>query len=266
MYAQPTNRLLRFLVTASTVAVVVCYAWLASRLLEPQYSNPEFISQTFVREADSRFFLFEEKSRDYLEEMERLGHELSSLATSFRAIGFPQKKIEILVDEKQSDRLAVSDSRVEIGRDILLARGQLQKAVLKAWLLQVASPAILSSHLRLEVASDVLLAMLAGDLRLEVPGRHVQLTFESELKPWFSYADSYEGHCTSSWRPLELNALCAKAQEPANAKTATISQLSFREFLGNQIWKSYRSRPFARRLDFMNAWIQELKSPKKVAG
>jgi hypothetical protein len=242
--ALPKNRIMRGLLIISTVAVVICYAWLLSRILEPSFSTPPCVDQTFVRTPHSRIALFEEKTREYPRETERIKSELSDLYPLLAWLG-PMRPVNLLIDAKDESRLLVTDTHIEMGREIVLARGQLSKAILKSWILQHSSAAISSSQLRVEVASDVLLAMLKGHLALQVPATDDVLTFDETVKDWFSYADSYAGVCASPWHLIELKPLCSKAGSDA------ITSLSFRPFLGSQIWRSYSSLPLRDRLGFI---------------
>lgn len=254
----PANRLFKALLIVSTVAVVICYAWLTARLLEPSFTTPPFVDQAFVRTPHSRVFLFEEKAREYPRETERIKAELSGLYPLLTWLG-PMRPINVLIDAKDDSRLLVTDTHIEMGREIVLARGQLSKAILKAWLLQHADVAITSSQLRVEVASDVLLAMLKGSLALEVPVSGEVLSFDEAVKDWYSYADSYAGVCESPWRSIELQPLCAKAGDE------TITSLSFRPFLGARIWRSYLSLPLRDRLDFIRRWVAVLEEPREAS-
>ena len=79
MAALPANRLFRAMLIVSTVAVTICYALLATRILEPPFTTPSFIDQVFVRTPHSKVQLFEERSREFPRETERISSELSSL-------------------------------------------------------------------------------------------------------------------------------------------------------------------------------------------
>ncbi len=260
----PENRIFRLLLISSTIAVLLCYAWLTAHLLEPGFTVPgSIVSDAFVRTADSKLFLFEELFRSYPIEATRIDDELTELEPLINWLNPLKRTIELVVDEKVSDRILVTDTRIEIGRDILLSRGQLSKAVLKAWILQNASLEITSSHLRTEVASDVLLAMLKGDFELEVPGEQEALTFESNEKPWWTYADSYSGVCKSPWRSLELSALCEN--KSVKSDLVSVSALSFRAFLDARIWKSYMATSVTDRLPFVRRWAANLERARGLA-
>lgn len=266
MLSLPDNRILRSLVIVSTIAVVICYAWLSAHLMEPQFSTPAYVKETFVRTSDSRLFLFDEKFREWPREAARMESELAALVPLMAWLGPLNQPLEILLDEKQGDRLLVTESRIEIGRTVLLARGQLTKAVLKSWILQHASIAIASSVLRLEVASDVLFAILNGEFSLEVPGHLASLAFDASDKAWWTFADSYRGVCASPWTSLELAPLCKirNLQTGSVDVPVVVSELSFRGFLGARIWRSYQSTPLGHRLAFARRWVESLEAKRDV--
>lgn len=254
MLQLPGNRILRSLLIASTVAVILCYSWLAARLLEPGFTPPSYISDVFVRAQDSRVYLFEERVGEFPRERVRLSEELDGLTAGLLWIGSFKHPLEILVDERDAEKLLVTDSRIEIGRAVVEARGQLAKSVLRAWILQNGSAAVIASHLRLEVASDVLLAMVRGSLSLQVPGVADVLEFDDGTRAWWTYADSYNGVCKSAWRSLDLMSLCRLKGE-----AVSVSELSFRPFIGSRIWKSYQALPLSERLPFIRKWVDTLR-------
>lgn len=261
----PENRIFKALVTGSTVAVLICYAWLTAHLLEPTFATPaDLVSDTFLRGSDGRLSLFEDRFHSFPLEASRVDRELSDLEPLINWLGALKRPVELLIDERIPSRLLVTDARIEIGRDVLLARGQLSKSILKAWILQNASSQIVSSHLRTEVASDALLAMLKGELYLEVPGQSSPLAFEVSDRAWWTYADSYRGVCESAWKSLELASLC----ENQNVKSdfINVSSLSFRSFLGSRIWKSYMATSIQRRLPFIRQWVATLIESRFVPG
>ncbi len=257
------NRFLNLLVKATTVVVVICYSWLAAHLLEPQLSLPtSIVSSSFLRTPDSRLHLFADQSRFFACEASLAERELAELEPLLNWLGPLRQPLEILIDEKEKSRLSITDSRIEMGSTVLFARGQLTKAILKSWILQNASVTITSSHLRTEIASDVLLGMLTGAFSLGVPGVALPLEFDAGEKPWWSYADSYRGVCASPWKSLELLPLCQNASVKTDA--VVISNLSFRGFIGSRIWKSYQATPVADRLPFVRRWVLSLTKDRDV--
>ncbi len=260
----PENRFFKALLIGSTVAVLICYAWLTAHLLEPGFAPPStVVSDVFVRTTDSRLFLFEDQFRAFPLETSRMNAELSELEPLLNWLGALKRRVEIVIDEKSPDRLLITDTRIEIGRNVLLAQGQITKAILKSWILQTSSTDVTSSHLRTEVASDVLLAMLKGGFDLEVPGRLEPLAFDTTDKAWWTYADSYNGVCASAWKSLELLSLCEN--KVLKGDLSNVSTLSFRAFLGGRIWKSYRTTTLAERLPFVRRWVEALKKPRGLA-
>lgn len=261
----PKNHTLKGLVYATTVAVALCYAWLMARMLEPTFSAPSSVAISVFARTGEEIEFFEDHAREFPTETLRLNEELQWAAAKLQLLGELSPAVRVVVEIDRPGRLAVTSDRIEIGTQVLKASGQLKKAVLKAWLLQKLSPELTGSFLRLEVASDFLLAVLDGGLKLQVPGETKPLRFESsarsEFPQWWSFADNYQGMCKSPWRSLEPQTLCDFAgKEP---ESLAISNLSFRPFLGQQLWNSYLEIPLAKRETFVRAWLKSLSSDEE---
>ncbi len=262
MMELPKNRILKGLVYATTVAVVLCYAWLTARLMEPSFKSPPSVAvSVFARTANAIEF-FEDIARDHVVETARLTDELEWAQSKFQLLGALRPPLRVVVNLDKTNRLIVTADRIEIGTAVLKAKGQLKKAIVKAWLLQRVSPDLSSSLLRLEVASDFLLAVLDGGLSLEAPGQTDVLDYTAEVSPWWSFADNYKGLCKSPWRSLEVSSLCETAssfETKANEQPEMeISNLSFRPFLGQQLWLSYLKTPMREREHFVRAWLASI--------
>lgn len=255
----PKNTILKKLLYATTIAVVLCYAWLTARLLEPGFETPPLVVASVFYRAQEDIRFYDEVHQKLPIETARLIEETQWLGAKFQLIGDLKPAVRVVVDADNKDRLVVTQDRIEIGTEILRAKGQLKKAILKAWLLQRVSPDIAQSFLRVEVASDVLLAILSGGLQLEVPGNSETLSFEASPRDWWTYADSYQGLCKNGWRSLELQSLCAvDPSAPGTSASVTVSALSFRPFIGNQIWQSYVGTSASKRQAFAEAWLKSL--------
>lgn len=253
----PKNSILRTLAYVTTISVVLCYAWLAANLLEPRFEASEQVAKLVLFRSGDRLGLYSDFSRQRAIEAKFIQDEIEDLEKYFVWIGPLNRKLNIIVDSNQPDRLTIGDDRIEIGTKVVGARGQLKKAVLKSWLLQSGATEVSKSFLRIEIASDVLLSMLEGSLRLQEPVSKTPLAFDDGMKPWWSFADSYQGLCKTPWKSLELASLCNSADTQDDV--VAISNLSFRAFLGSHIWNSYLANPVHQRLAFTKTWLKALK-------
>lgn len=255
--ALPENRILRHSMLVATIALVWAYAWLGARILEPRFELPsEIVAAAAWVEGDDVRILSEMRSSRW-REIARIERETSIALDALRWVGgetLSLEPVELVVRADDVERLVVTDSRIEIGSDVLLAKGQLTKAFLKAYLLQKGSIDLVSSHLRLDVVSDVLLAISTGGLGLEVPGRPVVLKYEA-IRPWWSYARTYRGVCESDWRSVELSPIC-RARDP---KRSVVSALSFRPLIGAVLVEAFQSQPVATRYEFARKWVRSLE-------
>lgn len=230
--------------------------------MEPRLELPAELVAAAVWADESEVFTLEEVRSAHWREVARIENESATALTSLRWLGDGSREIEpieLIVRGDESERLVVTDSRIEISADVVMAHGQLTKAFLKSFLLQRGSTDLVSSHLRLDIVSDVLLGMSTGRLDLEVPGHDSSLKFD-DIKPWWAYAQSYRGVCDSDWRSIELLPIC-RAKDSGRS---TVSMLSFRPLIGAILWNAFNSQPVAQRYAFAQKWARSLARTRAV--
>ncbi len=262
--ALPQNRYLRASLLIAVIAIILGYSWLGARLLEPRFELPEELVRASVWVTESRVSSLHDVRSRHWRELARIESEISTIGSALRWLGGAGRglePVELVVHGDRKERLVVTGSRIEISADVLMAHGQLTKAFLKSFVLQTGSSDLVASHLRLDVASDVLLAMSTGRLGLEVPGHDVTLSFEP-IKPWWTYSRSYRGVCDSEWRSVELLPIC-RAKDSGQS---TASMLSFRPLLGTVVWNAFASQPVANRYAFARKWARFISRARAVEG
>ena len=231
------------------VCVVIGYAWIGSVLLEPRLIAPRSVF-TEIRWSERPGFL----------ETEALKRSLLRLESRLGVIGGMKEPVSLTISRAQPFLYKVTESRLELGIDVIAANGQLLKALLKSWLLQRAENGVAGSTvatgslLRLEVASDVLAAMLTGKMDIVVPGAAKSALAFGPVGNWLKYPQSFVKSCQSSWRSLELSSLDC-------GRSTALNPLSFRPLLGEMIWQTYQSVPLLNRLYFVKAWADSLVAP-----
>ena len=261
MLALPKSRLLRTLLLWTTVSAALCYSWLGVRALEPTFQLPPALIHSAIWIDQHSVLTLEDARESHWREAAQALKETEFLELALSGVQGPEAnsigRVDLVVRGDDRGRLLITDSRIEIGSDVLRASGQLSKAILSSFLLRHASPDIAGSHFRITVASDALLAMLSGGLGLHVPGEDQALEFP-KLKPWWSTASSYRDVCASPWRSLELRTLCQARSQVNSGPTL----LSMRPLVGRIIWDAFKSKPVGERLAFVKRWIAALGHAK----
>lgn len=257
---QPNQNLL----LAATVLVVVGYAWIASKVLEPKLlAPPTLVSETELIENSKTISWAEARDRHYFL-LSRVTKDLARSQEVLDLLGGLPEPVQFTVHADEPNRYLVTDSEIELGHSVLQSRGQLTKALIKAWLLQRAATGVSGSLLRLEVVSDLLLAMTRGGFEVQVPGHASALKFDA-VSSWLTSAASFEVICRSPWRSLELLPLC-RQQVPAVEREITfVNELSYRPLLGAMIWGVYESLSVRERLVFLRSWVQALQGEVAVS-
>jgi hypothetical protein len=241
----------RVLLAAALVGVLV-YAWMTSWVLEPRLTLPPSVFANSAWKVDGKAVDFIAIQSRFPQESEAIAAALSTIENGISALGALPQPLTLVINFDEPFRYFASDVRLELGSKVAMTEGQLEKAVIKAWLRQRAAGTITSSLLRMDVVSDLLLAMLSGKMDLALPGedRHLE---PGEIGNWLGFAMAFSASCDAPWRALELRDLCGKS--------ASINPQSFRPLLDSMIWSVYQSVPEFSRATFMNAWITTLQAP-----
>ena len=257
------NNFYRLILLWVTIGAMMVYAYSGSRAITPQLSLPPSVS-SLKGTAGRKFISFDDLVRaDGLETLKAL-RAMRSFDSSIALVGGYKTPIEFVINRDDNNRYLVTESHIELGSRWLEQPGQVQKAMTKAWIFQLARTDITSSLLRSEVASDLLWSMLNGSFEVE------GLKFP-EVGNWMLFAQSFGAHCASPWISPELNGLCASRQ----ASTAdSIQAIGFRPLLDSMVWSVYSGLPMVKRIEFIKAWTSwivepppqpELEHPKTIA-
>jgi hypothetical protein len=267
----PHRRILLFF----TVIVVVGYAWVGSRAMQAKVVFPRsIVARAKLVQGNHEVRIFDAARSGRLEVM-RAAYELGSLASVIGMIGGMERPIELIINADEPLRYQVDGSVVEVGSAVLSGRGQLSKAILKAWLQQRASDQIVGSLLRLEVASDLLLALLNGRYDLESVETGERLSLDLPAN-WLASVASTQGYCASPWRSLELNNLCLALKRQSGESVSPllnkadrswvyrINPLALRPVLSSVGWKLLGTFSLRERLAFIDRWTKHLIGPERV--
>jgi hypothetical protein len=241
----------RVLLAAALVGALA-YAWMTSWVLEPRLTLPSSVFANSAWKVDGKAVDFIAIQSRFPQESEAIATALSTVENGISALGGISQPLTLVVNFDEPFRYLVGDVRLELGSKVAMTEGQLEKAVIKAWLHQRADGSVTSSLLRMDVVSDLLLAMLSGKMDLALPGEDRHLV-SGEIGNWLGFASAFSASCEAPWRAMELRDLCGKS--------ASINPQSFRPLLDSMIWSVYQSVPEFSRATFMNAWIATLQAP-----
>ena len=118
MLPLPENRIFKGLVYFTTIAVVICYAWLAAHLMEPSFKTHDSVTSAVFFRSSGKLGFFIDVARDQAALSERIMDETDSLVEKFQWLGHLKTPVRIIVDADHVDRLARLGAapRIEIAR------------------------------------------------------------------------------------------------------------------------------------------------------
>lgn len=190
--------------------------------------------------------------QDLLGEFSRVGAFLTTLGVRLKPIHFQ-------IDYDNPRRYLLTSGRLELGREIVMARGQLLHAFLKVWVLQNASSRFSTPVFRQDVIADVLSSVESNGLRLGVPGEKREVSYHDiNGAGFFQQVATFGKLCESDWKPNDLLRICDGIRASALPVVHEVSPFSVRRVVGEVIWKTIEPLNTFERLDFVRAWIVHL--------
>ncbi len=215
------------------IGSVVLYAASASLMTKPQVHFSPLVISKFLQTTENatETFVSSTVADQFL--IQNLSSRVNALETLFRIIGAPQQPLSLVIDRENPVRVSIGATDVIIGGKAALAKGQLERAIIKAWLRQVGSSDVLNNPLRAEVYSDLIVALYSGELELQDPANQKIAKF-SDLINWPSDLLGTAQLCESAWRPAELISYCGGNSV---ATESTQTSYSLRSVIGSLIWK-----------------------------
>ena len=176
---------------------------------------------------------------------ERLKQRIASLESLFDQVGSFKQLPILTIDIEHPLRYSVSSVDLIIGDKVLKSKGQIEKALIKSWLLQNASSALLVQPLKMEIFADLLLATYFGDLQIEDPISKDVATFSLQ-EDWSTDLFGTTLLCASAWRPADLISYCegllAGQTQPVNTPYGA------RKIIGSLIWSDIQKLGAVARL------------------
>lgn len=191
--------------------------------------------------------------------------EVERFLRSIQAIRPAPVRLRFQLNLREPLKYAVHRDRIELGRDLAAAKGQVRHALLKAWLMENADSRITLRTHRLDVIADVWAAIMSGSFALQVPGFNEHLRYDENMQTRFLEHAASLGHlCRSPWRSNALLSLCMAMFVTEERRDGNITPFAFRKLLGEQLWRAYASIGVFRRPEFLLSWIRSLTSRVQV--
>jgi hypothetical protein len=307
----------RILVSSAVVWLIVGVGYLAHLSGLPAELPSALVSAAVVVDANGRATDWQNAPAKVRFEQERVQREMAKVASLLQSLQQSNQQSALSI---QSDRVirpfrfplrftlnfrspeafSIDAKQVELGSEIASSPGQVQHAVLRAWIQQTLSSGFSLPLLRQTVIADILMAIGEGELALGVPGSEERISYSGEerssllgvgknMETFLGEIASLSQVCRSEWRPTDLGKLCKQllttaippstrasspslslshASSPSLSSHETgagevISPMSFRRLLGTIIWQNLSRLNSLERLQLAREWVRYLKSPEE---
>lgn len=168
-------------------------------------------------------------------------------------------RLTILADRPWFFR--VEKGSIVIGAKLVVAEGHLERAFVKAWLIE-RNPAFARSGVHEEAVADLVTAILRGTVAFEDP--FVGLRTRTDAR-WPHALKGASHYCTSPWKFSEHFETCGRNAESL-APIATSASL--RPFLSSALMDSWQNMNLRDRIGFLRqlpGWLASYASPVPMA-
>lgn len=189
-----------------------------------------------------------------------INRRLPILERSLVLLGNFQKDIQIniVLDSIDDARVKTRSGLISGTEKAILAKGSLEKLILKAWILDQIPESFYdlsesSRILSLEVQSDLLLYSLFGEFNFYEPRTQIEVTRESLVR-WPFTLEKGESYCIGPWRSLESYKICENL-----GSSEMLHLLSSRSFLSEVLMASYDSLSRFEKIKFIESYKDLIK-------
>ncbi len=243
------------------IGSVVLYAASASLITKPQVQFTPSIVSKLLQVSNNTTSSFSTTTVEDQFLLQNLSSRVNALGALFRIIGVPQQPLTIVIDQDHPVRVSIGATDVIIGKTAAVAKGQLEHAIIKAWLRQVGSSEVLNNPLRAQVYADLIVALYLGELELHDPANQRIAKF-SEVNDWPSDLLGTFQLCESAWRPAELISYCSGLKSNTDN---TQTSYSLRSVIGSLIWKDLSGLSLLERSTALSFLSRNIRSQSITA-
>lgn len=272
----------------AAILTVLAYAWITARALETKFEAPSEVASEVKWIVGEKVQSWKDIQAFKRFSSEQIQNSLNSFARVLPLIGDFDYPPQLIIDADHKSLYTVGEEKIVLAEEIAVSEGQLEKALIKTWLIQKGRGSFSSSLLRLEVVSDMLAAFLRDKPRFLVPNGDLVKISKSDSAPktssnhiavgyfgnkktnamaaantavipeigndfsWLHFTKSYESNCQSVWRSLELQGHCGESKK--------VSSLAYRPLLDAVIWRLYLAQSPFRRYGFLRDWIKLIEA------
>jgi hypothetical protein len=221
------------------VGSVLIYSASFSLIGSPRVEPSSNVISKVVRFKDGKASLYLPETIEEAFIYKKLVSRVFEVDTLLAHLGGFTQPPALIIDSDHPLRLSTSSTEIMVGDLALKAKGQFERSLIKAWLMQKGSSELIINPLRLEVTADILLATFKGKFEVEDP--HLQKTARINTDVnWTDEVLETTELCKSPWRPLELASYCIGLE---GEKVQSVSSpYALRSAIASLIWSQIENQ------------------------
>lgn len=196
-------------------------------------------------------------------EIKDLGRRLQVLEKYFEWMGGLQSRVSLTVINDSNNFYRIQDHQIFIGDGFIKASGQLEKTLLKVWVLERAHESLAAQPLLIESLTDLLYFSLSGDFAIQEPLSGLRLDQALQAR-WPRVLNDFSAYCQSLWRSNEDISRCERETqvEPENQMSRKADMLSLRPLLTESLISAYRKLKPVEQMQWISDFSRDLQNQK----
>lgn len=173
--------------------------------------------------------------------------------TALQSIAGFTQSLQITIDEKKPHQFIVEERKITIGRDLYLARGHFERALIKAWHIQqnIKNNVSRSNDFFVEDSVvDLVYFYIYGKFDLFDPTTQIQTKTGSA--PWPQILKNQRSYCESSWKLSEDYETCMlQKNSKSDLNSEKIINTSVRPLLTSALIEAFNQISFRKKSQFI---------------
>jgi hypothetical protein len=175
-----------------------------------------------------------------------VSRRLENLSAVLSSVQGFKNKIHLIVRYDQPLMFEIDYSKLQIGYQLLVADGHLQRGLIKIWLREnMTDVSFAQETLFEEVMTDFIYYIVNGDLSIEDPSTAIQTKLGSAQ--WPRVLKNADAYCDSAWKSSEHFFICTQMRSQiTESMSQQMIMLSLRPLLTSSLISAYKNLNFTQ--------------------
>lgn len=186
----------------------------------------------------------------------QLSKRLQKVEKFLEWIGPLKSRINITLISGKGSTYRLQNREIYANESILMAQGQLEKAIFKIWFRERAHLSLHERPLIEESLTDLIYAAYAGQMDIQDPMSQLLLNEDVDAK-WPRVLTTTKGLCRSTWKLMDQLSVCENISE-FDVQDDKLDMNSLRPLISQSLLEAFQKIPSQQRVDLLKLIAKNL--------